>query len=139
MKVWFDTSLNAFIIIITWRILRYDAFRAHSITCFQNYVNVNNLSFFLVYITFILKFLLDKSGIKHRRKYYFLTSFYVTSLSLNPLKTSEDLWFSDVFRGFRKRLMVWNGLISRLLSLCSSQKVTFLRKLCVQYIKKTNF
>ena len=29
---------------------------------------------------------------------------------LYPLKTSENLWFSDVFKGYRKRLVAWNGL-----------------------------
>ena len=28
---------------------------------------------------------------------------HVTGLSLYPLKTSENLWFSDVFRGYRKK------------------------------------
>ena len=33
-----------------------------------------------------------------------LISFYA------PLKTSVNLWFSDVFRGYRKRPVAWNGL-----------------------------
>ena len=137
MEVWFDSSLNE--LIIRWKILRDAAFRAHSITCFQHYVNVNNLSFFLVYITFTLKFLSDKSGIKHHCKNYFLNPFHATDLILTPLKISENLGFSDVFRGCTKRPVVWNGLIRRLFWLCSSQKVMFLRKLCAQYIKITNF
>ena len=28
-----------------------------------------------------------------------------------PLKTSENLWFSDVFRGYRKRVVAWNMLL----------------------------
>ena len=32
-------------------------------------------------------------------------SFYI------PLKTSENFWFSDIFRGYRKRPLPWNGLI----------------------------
>ena len=31
---------------------------------------------------------------------------------LYPLKTSEKLWFSDVFRGYRKRSVAWKGLKS---------------------------
>ena len=27
-----------------------------------------------------------------------------------PLKTSENLWFSDIFRGYRKNLLTWNRL-----------------------------
>ena len=33
-------------------------------------------------------------------KHVLLDSFYVTGLYLYPLKTSEKLWFSDVFRGY---------------------------------------
>ena len=32
-----------------------------------------------------------------------LNPFHSTCLFLYPLKTSENLWFSDVFRGYRKR------------------------------------
>ena len=31
--------------------------------------------------------------------------FHTTGLFLDPLKTSENLWFTDVFRGYRKRLV----------------------------------
>ena len=40
----------------------------------------------------------------------FLKLFHVTGLFLYPLKT-ENLWFSDVFRGYRKRSMAWTRLI----------------------------
>ena len=33
-------------------------------------------------------------------------AFYATDLSLYPMKTSENLSFSDVFRGYRKRPVV---------------------------------
>ena len=33
--------------------------------------------------------------------------FHVTSLSLYPQKTSENLWFSNVFRGYRQRSLQW--------------------------------
>ena len=36
--------------------------------------------------------------------------FHVTGLFRYPLKISGNLWFSDVFRGYRKRPVVWNGL-----------------------------
>ena len=29
-----------------------------------------------------------------------------------PLKTLENLWFSDVFRGYQKRSVAWNRLIT---------------------------
>ena len=36
-------------------------------------------------------------------KKFSLDLFYATGLFLYPLKTSENFWFSDVFRGYRKR------------------------------------
>ena len=39
--------------------------------------------------------------------------FYAPSVFLYPLKT-ENLWFSDVFKGYRKRPVTWNGLIIEL-------------------------
>ena len=41
---------------------------------------------------------------------YFLNPFHATGLFLHPLKTSENLWFSDVFRGYGKRPATGNGL-----------------------------
>ena len=37
--------------------------------------------------------------------------FYVTALPLYPLKSFKSFCFSDVFRGYRKRPVTWNGLI----------------------------
>ena len=37
--------------------------------------------------------------------------FHVTGLFLYPRKISENLWFPDVFRGYRKRPVARNGLI----------------------------
>ena len=37
---------------------------------------------------------------------------HATSLFQYLLKTSENHWFSDVFRGYQKRPVAWNGLIS---------------------------
>ena len=34
-----------------------------------------------------------------------------SDLFLYPLKTSENQRFSDVFRGYKKRSVAWNGLI----------------------------
>ena len=31
-----------------------------------------------------------------------------------PLKTSESLWFSDIFWGYRKGTLAWNGLTRQL-------------------------
>ena len=32
-------------------------------------------------------------------------------LFLYTLKASENLWFSDIFRRYRKKLVAWNGLV----------------------------
>ena len=37
--------------------------------------------------------------------------FHAIDLFWYPLKTSENLWFSDVFRGYQKRSVAWNGLM----------------------------
>ena len=39
-----------------------------------------------------------------------INSFHATVLFLYPLKISENFWFSDVFRGYRKRPVAWNRL-----------------------------
>ena len=41
-----------------------------------------------------------------------INPFHATDLFWYPLKTSENLWFSDVFRGYQKRSVAWNGLIA---------------------------
>ena len=43
----------------------------------------------------------------------FINPFHATGLFRKPLKTSENLWFSDVFKGYQKRPVAWNGLITR--------------------------
>ena len=40
--------------------------------------------------------------------------FRATVFFLYPLKTSENIWFSHVFRGYTKKLVVCNGLIRNL-------------------------
>ena len=41
---------------------------------------------------------------------HFINPFYATFLFLHPLKTSKNLWFSDIFRRYRKRSVTCNGL-----------------------------
>ena len=41
-----------------------------------------------------------------------INPFHATDLFRYPLKTSENLWFSDVFGGYQKRPVAWNGLIA---------------------------
>ena len=43
--------------------------------------------------------------------------FHATRLFRYPLKTSENQRFPDVFRGYRKRPVAWNGLIVILINL----------------------
>ena len=43
----------------------------------------------------------------------FLNPFHATDLFWCPLKTSENIWFSDILRGYQKRSVSWNGLNSR--------------------------
>ena len=40
--------------------------------------------------------------------------FHATCLFLYPLKTSENLWFSDVFKGYRKIIVAINRLMDLL-------------------------
>ena len=40
-----------------------------------------------------------------------LNPFHAIGLFLYLLKTSENLWFSDIFRAYRKRPVAWNGLM----------------------------
>ena len=39
-----------------------------------------------------------------------INPFHAIGLFLYPLETLKNLWFPDVFRGYKKRPMVWNGL-----------------------------
>ena len=38
------------------------------------------------------------------------STFHATDLFWYSLKTSENFWFADVFRGYQKRSVAWNGL-----------------------------
>ena len=40
----------------------------------------------------------------------YINQFYAITLLLQPLKTSEYIWFSDVFRGYRKKSAAWKRL-----------------------------
>ena len=45
-----------------------------------------------------------------RRYIFCVNPFHATDLVWYPLKTSENLWVSDIFRGYQKRSVAWNGL-----------------------------
>ena len=40
----------------------------------------------------------------------YFNPFQATGLFLYPMTTSKNFWFSDVFRGYKKRPVAWNGL-----------------------------
>ena len=44
---------------------------------------------------------------------YSINTSHATGLFLQPLKRSENLWFSDVFRRHRKRPVAWDGLMPK--------------------------
>ena len=54
-----------------------------------------------------------------------LLPFYTTGLFLYPLKAWESLRFSDVFRGYRKRPVAWNGLARNWTNLCLHEGINF--------------
>ena len=52
---------------------------------------------------------IQNSTLKSRYEKY-VNQFHATDFFWYALKTSEDPWFSDVFRGYQKRSVAWNGL-----------------------------
>ena len=42
---------------------------------------------------------------------FYLDRYQANVPILNPLKTPESLWFSGVFRGYKTRTLVRNGLL----------------------------
>ena len=59
-------------------------------------------------------------------KIFVLNQFIVTSFFIYPVKTSKHLLFSNYFRGYRKRSVVWNGFIS----IISGERWQPLREMC---------
>ena len=51
-----------------------------------------------------------KATIRPLNNENFFNPFHATDLFRCPLKTSENLWFSDVSKGYQKRSGAWNGL-----------------------------
>ena len=48
----------------------------------------------------------------NRAATFAFNTFHATDLFWYPLKASETLWFFDVFRGYQKRPVAWNGFTS---------------------------
>ena len=42
--------------------------------------------------------------------YNYFNPFHTNSPFLYPVKTSESLWISDIFRGYKNGTLEWNGL-----------------------------
>ena len=51
-----------------------------------------------------------KATIRPQNNENFFNPFHATDLFWCPLKISENLWFSDVSKGYQKRSGAWNGL-----------------------------
>ena len=58
-----------------------------------------------------------------------INSLRTTGLFLYPLKTSKNLWFSDIFLGYRKRPLAWDGLMFFLLLTLWRQTIIFFKLL----------
>ena len=50
------------------------------------------------------------SQLQNRTSWMKINPFHATDLFWYPLKTSENLWLSDVFTGYQERSVAWNGL-----------------------------
>ena len=83
-----------------WQI-KFSVMYVHVLTRVLHYLFVNLLSYY---------------NILHKLNKKFLDPFHATDLFWYPLKTSENQRFSDVFRGYQKRSMTWNGLIAFLVN-----------------------
>ena len=74
----------------------------------------------ILLITLVTTAYLDTRYIRNIRSFktqvcqLLLNPFHATGFFLYLLKASENLWFSDVFRGYRKRTVAWNGLMYQL-------------------------
>ena len=56
-------------------------------------------------------YLLVRSAVFYIMRMLVFSLFHVAGLFLYPRKTSENLWFSGFFRGYRKIPVAWNGFI----------------------------
>ena len=67
-----------------------------------------------------------------------MNSFHATDLFLRPLKTSENLWLSNVFRGCKERLVACDGLSIWLrIKFYGCEEIRWLRGTNFLYNKKT--
>ena len=64
-----------------------------------------------------LEFLFSHAGDRIYFKVMIINPFYTTGLFLYPLNALENQGFSDVFRGYRKKPVTWNGLSGSMMNL----------------------
>ena len=82
----------------------------------------------------------ENSWVQRDSNTYPFNLFHATGFFLYPLKTSEDLWLSYIFRAYRKRTLTWNGLTSKLDR--SSHRRCWIKKLFLkisQYSQETTY
>ena len=76
-------------------------------------LKVSKYGVFLVFCPKYSKIWTRKNSVS-RSKYYnvqkSINPFHTTCLFVYLLKTSGNFWFFDVFKGYRKRPVAWNGL-----------------------------
>ena len=86
----------------------------------------------------IIRITLSLKVVPSKQYWLWINPFHTIVLFLYPLKTSENLRFSDVFRGYRKRSEVVNGLnnnFKRLFIYLINKILNFLlpHKICQSY------
>ena len=77
-------------------------------------LKVSKYGVFLVFCPKYSKIWTVRKNSVSRSKYYnvqkSINPFHTTCLFVYLLKTSGNFWFFDVFKGYRKRPVAWNGL-----------------------------
>ena len=96
----------------------FNDFRGCSRGCSNKKVIVNNITVKqLLWNPFLEGCISKQTGVwffaKKKLWESYFNPFDVTGLFLYPQKASGNQRFSNVFRGYRKRPVAWNGLISR--------------------------
>ena len=109
-KVCNDSIIFRLVIAPQFRSSRLEMF--FKISLFKNFAKVTGRQLWILrnfWEQIFYKTILAAASVNEKK--CSLDLFHATGLFLHPLKTSKNLWFSDVFRGYRKRSVAWNGLI----------------------------
>ena len=102
-KMW-QLLKNATILLQNAQLLQNATF---IIKCDSTYIQVTKQHLTLFFVTEHF-FKNTKTEIPPKKKNR--SAHFMPILHINPLKTGENLWFSDVFRGYRNGILPWNGL-----------------------------